>query len=67
MFLALQLRANHLQITYYLLMMVFVFGINELVNATKEKKVPEFIKTGLVLVLAALLAIGQILRNYGLL
>lgn len=58
LFLALQLRANHLQITYYLLMMVVVFGIYELVNAIKEKKVQDFVKTGLVLVFAATLAIG---------
>ena len=58
LFLALQLRANHLQITYYLLMMVLIFGIYELVHAIKEKKVPEFVKTGLVLVFSATLAIG---------
>ena len=37
LFLALQLRANHLQITYYLLMMVLAFGIFELVHAIKKK------------------------------
>ena len=37
LFLALQLRANHLQITYYLLMIVLAFGIFELVHAIKEK------------------------------
>ena len=58
LFLALQLRANHLQITYYLLMIVLVFGIFELVHAIKEKKVPQFVKTGMVLVFAAILAIG---------
>jgi len=58
LFLALQLRANHLQITYYLLMMVLIFGVFELVHAIKEKKVPQFVKTGLVLVFAATLAIG---------
>ena len=58
LFLALQLRANHLQITYYLLMMVLIFAIYELVHAIKEKKVPEFVKTGFVLVFAATLAIG---------
>ena len=58
LFLALQLRANHLQITYYLLMMVLAFGIFELVHAIKEKKVPQFVKTGMVLVFAAILAIG---------
>ena len=58
LFLALQLRANHLQITYYLLFMVLVFGVFELVYAIKEKKVPKFLKTFLVLVFAAMLAIG---------
>ena len=58
LFLALQLRANHLQITYYLLMIVLAFGIFELVHAIKEKKVPQFVKTGMVLVFAAILAIG---------
>ena len=58
LFLALQLRANHLQITYYLLVIVLAFGIFELVHAFKEKKVPQFVKTGMVLVFAAILAIG---------
>ena len=58
LFLALQLRANHLQITYYLLMIVLAFGIFELVHAIKEKKVPQFVKTGMVLIFAAILAIG---------
>ena len=58
LFLALQLRANHLQITYYLLMIVLAFGIFELVHAIKEKRVPQFVKTGMVLFFAAILAIG---------
>ena len=58
LFLALQLRANHLQITYYLLMIVLAFGIFELVHAIKEKKVLQFVKTGMVLIFAAILAIG---------
>jgi len=58
LFLALQIRANHLQITYYLLMMVLIFAVFELVHAIKEKKVPQFVKTGLVLVFAAILAVG---------
>ena len=58
LFLALQLRANHLQITYYLLMMVVLYGVFELVQAIKEKKLPSFFKTGFVLVFAAMLAIG---------
>jgi hypothetical protein len=39
-------------------MMVVLYGVFELIQAIKEKKVPSFIKTGLVLIFAALLAIG---------
>lgn len=57
LFLALQLRANHLQITYYLLMIVLLFAVFELVHAIKEKQLGGFVKKGLVLVFAAILAI----------
>ncbi len=46
LFLALQIRANHLQITYYLLMMVLIFAVFELVHAVKEKKVTAICKDG---------------------
>jgi hypothetical protein len=58
LFLALHLRANHLQITYYLLMMVLLLGLFELIHAVKENRISEFVKKGVVLVFAALLAIG---------
>lgn len=58
LFLALQIRANHLQITYYLLMMILIFAAFELVHAIKEKRLTQYVKTGLVLVFAALLAVG---------
>ncbi len=57
LFLALQLRANHLQITYYLLFMVLIFGVFELVHAIRYNKLPSFIKTGCILIFAALLAV----------
>jgi len=59
LFLALQLRANHLQITYYLLLMVLIFGVFELVHAIRNNKTPSFVKTGFVLILAAVLAVGS--------
>ena len=34
-------RANHLQITYYLLLLVLIFGIVELVDAFREKRLPD--------------------------
>lgn len=56
LFLALQIMANHFQITYYTGMIVLVFGIFELVNAIKSKAVPAFLKSLGVLVGAALIA-----------
>jgi hypothetical protein len=56
LFLALQIMANHFQVTYYTGMIVLVFGIFELVNAIKNKAVPAFLKSLGVLVGAALIA-----------
>jgi hypothetical protein len=56
LFLAMQIMANHFQITYYTGMIVLVFGIFELVNAIKSKTVPAFLKSFGVLVGAALIA-----------
>lgn len=56
--LALQLRENHLQITYYLMIIVAVYGIIRLIEAVQEKKLADFVKTMGILVGAALLATG---------
>ena len=60
--LAIHLRPNHLQITYYLLLIVVAYGIMQLVTAIKEKTLPAFAKTSVVLIVAALLAVGA---NFG--
>lgn len=57
--LALHLRENHLQITYYLLLIVLAYGLVQLIHALREKQLPEFAKTILLLVPAALLAVGS--------
>ncbi|MBU2649866.1 MAG: YfhO family protein [Bacteroidetes bacterium] len=57
-FLALELRANHLQITYYLLLIVIFFGIFELADAIRNKGLTKFLKATGVLLLAAFLAVG---------
>lgn len=56
--LAMELRVNHLQITYYLLLMVLIFGFSKLVVAIKSKTLPDFAKILGVLVVAACLAVG---------
>ncbi|MBC6400536.1 MAG: YfhO family protein [Ekhidna sp.] len=60
--LGLQIRTNHLQITYYLLLIVTGYGINQLILAFKEKNLKSFaVKSGLLVVVATL-AFGA---NYG--
>lgn len=54
--LALQLRENHLQITYYLVIMVAVYGLIQLIIAIREKQLSEFFKTIAILIPAAIIA-----------
>ncbi len=58
LFLALQIYANHLQITYYTMLAILIFGIAELYFAYKEKSVTDFLKRSGVVFLFALLAIA---------
>lgn len=57
-FLALQLFANHLQITYYLLIIVVFYGISELIGQIREGRHMEFMKASGVLLAGAIIAIG---------
>ncbi|MFK7954197.1 MAG: hypothetical protein AB8B73_15210 [Ekhidna sp.] len=60
--LGLQIRANHPQITYYLVIIVAAYGINLLVNVIKDKSYKDFGITAALMILAAVLAVGA---NYG--
>lgn len=55
---ALEIRSNHLQITYYLLLVVLVFGLFQLIAAIKNKTLPDFGKAIGVLAIAVLLGLG---------
>ena len=57
-FLTLLLMANHMQITYYAFIVIFVYGIFVLVKTILEKTYFSFIKATFVLLIAAVLAIG---------
>jgi hypothetical protein len=57
--LALHLRENHLQVTYYLLLLVLGYGLMQLIVGIREKKLGEVFKTVGILIPAALLAAGS--------
>ena len=63
LFLALQLRANHFQISYYLLIIVLLFALFELIHAIKQKTLLLFLKTASVLFFAAILGVGANLEK----
>lgn len=54
--LALHLRENHLQITYYLMLIVLVYGLIQLILAYREKQLAGFFKTILILIPAVVIA-----------
>jgi hypothetical protein len=58
--LALHLRTNHLQITYYLIFLVLLYGIVSLSFTIKDKKLKVFLKTSVALIFAAFLAFGAV-------
>jgi hypothetical protein len=52
---ALQLRENHIQITYYLFLILIGYGIIRLIEAVREKQLPGFMKTSGLIILAAVI------------
>ncbi|HMG91158.1 MAG TPA: YfhO family protein, partial [Chryseolinea sp.] len=56
--LALHFRENHLQMTYYLLMIVVVYGLIQLILFVRAKKAVDFAKSIAVLIPAVLIAVG---------
>lgn len=56
--LALEILAKHPQITYYLGICIFIYGLFELYNAIKTKAIPAFLKTAGLLIVAAILAVA---------
>ena len=60
---ALELNANHLQITYYLMLTVLLLAVAEGVRALMEKKLAYFIKASLLMGVMAGLALGSNITN----
>lgn len=60
---ALEIGANHFQMTYYLLLLVLVLGVVYLVDAFKKNLLPDFFKALGVMFLAVILAIATNATN----
>jgi hypothetical protein len=58
----LEIRSNHFQITYYLIIMLAIYGIITLVYAIKEKTLKPFLINSLIVVGAGLLGVAA---NFG--
>ncbi|WP_109438464.1 YfhO family protein [Aquimarina sp. AU119] len=54
---ALEIAANHFQMTYYLFLLVLVLGISYLIDAYKKKEIPDYFKSLGVMVLAVLFSL----------
>jgi hypothetical protein len=55
---ALEIQANHPQITYYALICLLIFGIVEFVYALKNNTVVKFLKTSALLIIPFIIAVG---------
>jgi len=62
--LALHLRENHLQITYYLVLIVLVYGLVHLIHAFRNKQLASFFKTILLLIPAVVIATGTFFGQF---
>lgn len=60
---ALELNANHLQMTFYLLFLILFIGIYYSVQFVKDKDYKHFLTSSVILVFAALLAVGTNATN----
>ncbi len=62
--LSLQLHANHLQITYYLALIILAYIVVAGIVAVRKKAYVAYLKTGAALLLAALLALGTFIGPF---
>ncbi|MFD2518824.1 YfhO family protein [Salinimicrobium flavum] len=60
---ALEINANHFQMTFYLMLLVLVLGLVYLYDAVKKKELPHFFKALGIMVAAVVLAIGTNATN----
>ncbi|MGS2738136.1 YfhO family protein [Sinomicrobium sp. M5D2P17] len=54
---ALEISANHIQMTYYLMLLVLALGVVYAIEAFKKKEIPQFLKTCGILVIAVFIGV----------
>lgn len=55
---ALELVANHFQMTYYLMLLVVIIGVVYLIDAYNKKMIPQYFKAVGIMMVAVLIALG---------
>ena len=63
LFLTLQLVSNHIQMTYYFLMLTAILVVAQFISDFKNKQLLRFLKASAVLLIAGLLAVGANISN----
>lgn len=58
LFMGLQLQANHIQMTFYLFLVMLIYAIVQFIHDLKAKELPSFFKASALVVVACLLAVG---------
>jgi hypothetical protein len=58
-FLALEILANHIQITYYAFLCILIFIIVEFIFSVRRKEVAAFLKTSAILIVPVILAVAM--------
>jgi hypothetical protein len=56
--LAMQIRANHYQMSYYLALGILIYVIVELIYSFKEKTISNYIKASVAMIAAVIIAVG---------
>jgi Bacterial membrane protein YfhO len=62
--LTLELNANHLQITYYLALIIITYILVQGVSAIRQQQISSYLKTSATLLLAATLALGTFIGSF---
>ncbi len=63
LFMSLELYANHVQITYYLFLLVLIFMVVEFISALKHKNIKNFVVSCAILVLASVVGVLPNISN----